>query len=255
MSASCSQTADVRCARAVGAHEGSAPAAGDVIPGTGRPPYPTEEERALVSRLAVRRVYLNAKRAFDFLFSFCVILVLLLPCLVIALLIFIDDPEGSPLFVQRRVGRGGRVFPMFKFRTMYKDAEKHLESLLEHNEKDGPVFKMKNDPRITRVGRILRKTSIDELPQFINVLAGHMSVVGPRPALPAEVTQYSERDRLRLAVKPGITCIWQTSRNRDDISFGQWVDLDIEYLRTCSMRTDIRLIVRTVSVVLTAEGA
>ena len=114
---------------------------------------------------------------------------------------------------------------------------------------------MKNDPRITRVGRILRKTSIDELPQFINVLAGHMSVVGPRPALPAEVAQYSERDRLRLALKPGITCIWQTSRNRDDISFGQWVDLDIEYLRTCGMGSDLRLIVRTVSVVLTAEGA
>ena len=255
MSASCSQTADVRCARAVGSHGNAAPATGDVIPGTGRPPYPTKEERELVKRLSGRRGYLAAKRAFDILFSFCVILVLLLPCLVIALLIFIDDPEGSPLFVQRRVGRGGRVFPMFKFRTMYKDAEKHLESLLEHNEKDGPVFKMKNDPRITSVGRILRKTSIDELPQFINVLAGHMSVVGPRPALPTEVAQYSERDRLRLAVKPGITCIWQTSRNRDDISFGQWVDLDIEYLRTCSMGTDLRLIVRTVSVVLTAEGA
>lgn len=223
--------------------------------GAQRATKPSEEELALVGRLASRRGYLAAKRAFDIAFSAAVIAVLLVPCLLIALLVWLDDPEGSPLFVQRRVGRDGTVFPMFKFRTMYRDSEKHLESLLAHNEKDGPVFKMRDDPRITRVGRLLRKTSIDELPQFVNVLLGHMSVVGPRPALPAEVEQYSARDRLRLAAKPGITCIWQTSRNRDDISFGRWVDLDIEYLRRCSIRFDLELIVRTVSVVLTAEGA
>lgn len=227
----------------------------EVVPSAGFPPRPSDEELALVERLHSRRAYLAAKRVFDVAFSLAVLAVLLVPCLVIALVIWLDDPGASPIFVQRRVGRGGRPFLMLKFRTMHRDAEKHLESLLHVNEKDGPVFKIRNDPRITRVGRVLRRTSLDELPQFVNVLLGHMSVVGPRPALPAEVARYTERDRLRLAVKPGITCFWQTSRNRDSISFGCWVDLDICYLRRCSMMTDLRLIARTVGVVLTAEGA
>ena len=231
------------------------PSDDEVVPTAGFPLRPSDEELALVERLRSRRAYLAAKRVFDVTFSLAVLAVILVPCLVVALVVWLDDPGASPIFVQRRVGRGGRPFSMLKFRTMHRDAEKHLESLLCANEKDGPVFKIRNDPRITRVGRVLRRTSLDELPQFVNVLVGHMSVVGPRPALPAEVARYNERDRLRLAVKPGITCFWQTSRNRDSISFGRWVDLDICYLRRCSMVTDLRLIVRTVGVVLTAEGA
>ena len=254
MCAGCPLAVESACPRTL-VDSGAPGSAETVIRSTGRSPLPTADELRMVEGLSRRRGYLFAKRAFDIAFSLMVLLVLLVPCLVIAALIWIDDPEGSPIFVQRRVGRDGRVFPMLKFRTMYKDAEKHLESLLAHNEKDGPVFKIKNDPRITRMGGFLRRTSIDELPQFVNVLLGHMSVVGPRPALPAEVAQYSERDRLRLAVKPGITCFWQTSRNRDSISFGCWVDLDLLYIERCSMRCDLRLIVRTVGVMLTAEGA
>ena len=201
-----------------------------------------------------RRGYLVAKRVFDIAFSLVVIAVLLVPCLVIALVIFIDDPTGSPLFIQRRVGKGGREFSMFKFRTMSVNAEELLGDLWHANEKNGPVFKMRDDPRITRVGRVLRRTSVDELPQFINVLLGSMSVVGPRPGLPAEVACYTERDRQRLLVKPGITCYWQTMRNRDDVSFEAWVDSDIEYIKTCGMLTDVRLIAKTVGVVLTAQG-
>lgn len=255
MCAGCPLSGESICVRAAGPQAGGLSCAGEVVPGTGRSPYPTEAERGLVRRLSGRRGYLFAKRAFDIAFSLLVIVVLLVPCLLIALVIWVDDPEASPIFVQRRVGKNGRVFPMLKFRTMRKDAEKHLEQLLGSNEKDGPVFKIRNDPRITRVGRLLRRTSIDELPQFVNVLVGDMSVVGPRPALPAEVAQYTERDRLRLSVKPGITCFWQTSRNRDAIGFDCWVDLDLCYIERCSMRTDLALVARTVSVVLTAEGA
>ena len=221
------------------------------------PAAPAAKERA--EELAVRafdrrRGYLLAKRAFDIAFSAAVIVVLLVPCLLIALAIFIDDPSGSPIFVQRRVGKNGHVFRMLKFRTMSVDAEELLEELRHANEKSGPVFKIRDDPRITRVGRVLRRTSIDELPQFVNVLLGSMSVVGPRPALPAEVACYSDRDRLRLLVKPGITCYWQTMRNRDDVSFDAWVDSDLRYIETCSMWTDIKLVARTVGVVLTAQG-
>lgn len=209
----------------------------------------------LSSRVSKRSGYLAAKRAFDIVFGLAVVAVLLIPCLIVALAIFIDDPKGSPLFVQKRVGKGGKVFSMYKFRTMSVDAEQLLEELRHANEKSGPVFKIRDDPRMTSVGRFLRKTSIDELPQFLNVLFGSMSVVGPRPGLPAEAALYSDRDYLRLAVKPGITCYWQTMRNRDDIPFGQWVSSDIEYIQTCSMMTDIKLIARTVGVVLTAQGA
>lgn len=201
-----------------------------------------------------RIVYRIIKRLFDIAFSLLVLICLLPLHLVIALAIWIDDPHASPLFFQEREGRHGKMFRMVKFRSMYADAEERLGELLDANEKDGPVFKIKGDPRITRVGKFIRKTSLDELPQFWNVLVGEMSIVGPRLALPREVRQYSLRDQLRLAVKPGITCYWQTRRNRDSISFDQWVDLDLLYILKAGVWTDIKLIVQTIGCVLTFQG-
>lgn len=198
--------------------------------------------------------YRFLKRFFDIVFSMLVLVLLSWLFAIVAIAIKVDDPKGPAFFKQRRVGLNGVPFVMYKFRSMYADAEDRLEALYSLNEKDGPVFKIKNDPRVTRVGRFIRKTSIDELPQFINVLKGDMSVVGPRPALPREVAQYTPRQRQRLLVKPGITCFWQTRRNRDDISFDEWVDLDLLYIRKMSVWTDIKQIIETVGVVLTAQG-
>ena len=202
-----------------------------------------------------RPVYRVVKRTFDIAFSACVLVVLLPVLALIALAVWLDDPHGSPLFFQERVGRRGRTFKMVKFRSMYADAESRLESLMALNEKDGPVFKIADDPRVTRVGRVIRKLSIDELPQFVNVLLGDLSVVGPRPALPREVAEYTPRQRQRLSVKQGLTCYWQTRRDRDSISFDEWVELDLLYIRRCSVLTDLKLIVQTVGCVLTAQGS
>lgn len=201
-----------------------------------------------------RPVYRAFKRLFDIVLSVSVLVVLSLPLLVIALLIWLDDPSGSPLFSQERVGKRGKRFRMFKFRTMCTDAEDRLDELKDANEKDGPVFKIAKDPRVTRVGHMLRKTSLDELPQFWNVLMGDMSVVGPRPALPSEVERYEPRDRLRLAVRPGITCYWQASRNRDAIPFAEWVELDLRYIQTASVWTDCLLVAKTIGCVFGAQG-
>ena len=200
------------------------------------------------------------KRAFDVAFSACVLVCLSWLFAVIALAVKLDDPSGPVFFRQRRVGRSGKdgepsTFDMYKFRSMVPDAESRLAELKAMNEKTGPVFKMREDPRVTRVGRVLRKTSLDELPQFINVLKGDISVVGPRPALPREVATYDAHQALRLLVKPGITCFWQTRRNRDSITFDEWVDLDLLYVRKCGVKTDAKLIVQTVGCVLTAQGS
>lgn len=214
---------------------------------------PSELER-IARGIDHRLVYRFVKRLFDLTFSSCV-LVLFLPVLVIiAFAVWIDDPHGSPLFYQERVGKRGKPFKMVKFRSMYMNAEERLEELLEANEKDGPVFKIKDDPRVTCVGKFIRKASLDEFPQFLNVLMGDMSIVGPRPALPREVDQYSKRDRLRLAVRPGITCYWQTRRNRDSIAFSEWIDLDLLYIKQCSIWTDVKLIIQTVGCVLMFQG-
>ena len=175
--------------------------------------------------------------------------------MIVAIAIKIDDPAGRVFFGQERVGRDGRRFRMWKFRSMCSDAEAKLAELQAQNEKTGPVFKMKDDPRVTRVGRFIRKTSIDELPQFLNVFLGDMSVVGPRPALPKEVATYTERQEQRLLVKPGMTCYWQTRRNRDAISFAEWVELDLLYIKKCSVWADFKLVIQTVGVVLTAQGS
>ena len=172
----------------------------------------------------------------------------------VALAIRLDSP-GPIFFKQIRVGRWGTLFPMWKFRSMYIDAEERKRALMQENEMAGGViFKMKRDPRITRVGRFIRKASIDELPQLWNVLVGDMSLVGPRPPLPVEVNQYSLSDRRRLDVVPGITCIWQVS-GRSDIPFDQQVQLDVQYIDSHSIWLDIKLLLLTVPAVLLGRGA
>lgn len=199
--------------------------------------------------------YRWVKRAFDIVFSAGVLAVGSWLYVLVGLLIKVDNPDAPVIFKQVRIGKDGKPFTIYKFRSMAVGAEDQLEDLWALNQKDGPVFKMRDDPRVTRVGRWLRKTSLDELPQFVNVLRGDMSVVGPRPALPCEVARYSERDRLRLRGKPGITCYWQIQPCRDDISFSEWVDLDLQYLRTQSVMVDLKIIGKTVVAVATAQGS
>jgi len=194
-----------------------------------------------------------ARRALDFLLSGVALLALLIPFAVVALLIRLDSP-GPVLFIQRRVGKDGREFSVFKFRSMFMDAEQRLEILLGANERTGPVFKMRQDPRVTRVGRLLRRSSFDELPQLLNILRGEMSLVGPRPALPREVALYSPEQRLRLSVTPGLTGLWQVS-GRANLTFEQSMELDLEYIRRQSFGLNVVLIARTVPAVLTAHGA
>lgn len=202
-----------------------------------------------------RIAYRFVKRVFDFAFSAAVLVLLSWLFVIIAILVKVDDPKDPVFFKQTRVGKNGREFEMLKFRSMCVDAEEKLADLKELNEKTGPVFKIAEDPRITRVGKWLRKLSLDELPQFINVLRSDMSVVGPRPALPNEVATYNDYQRQRLLVKPGMTCYWQTRRNRDSITFDEWVDLDLLYIKKRSIWSDFKLIVQTVGVVLTAQGS
>jgi len=196
---------------------------------------------------------LGVKRAFDLLVSAAALLILSPVFLAIAVAIKLES-KGPVFFRQTRVGLNGRQFSMVKFRSMYPDAEKRLAALRAQNEMSGPVFKMKNDPRITKVGKFIRKTSLDELPQFWNVLTGTMSIVGPRPPLPAEVRQYERWQRRRLSVRPGITCTWQVS-GRNGISFEQWMELDLEYIDNWSLKGDLRIFFKTIPAVLSARGA
>jgi len=195
-----------------------------------------------------------AKRALDVAVSAAALTLLAPLFLLIALLIKLED--GGPIFFRQvRVGRHGRTFRMFKFRSMCLDAEQRLRELLAHNQHaTGVTFKIKDDPRITRIGKWLRKFSFDELPQFYNVLRGEMSLVGPRPPLPKEVALYSLADRRRLAVKPGITCIWQIS-GRAEIDFPGQVRLDVDYIEHQSLKEDVRILLKTVPAVLSGTGA
>lgn len=203
--------------------------------------------------VASRPVAMAFKRAFDILAS-GVALWLLAPLLLTVAVLIKLTSRGPLLFRQTRVGLHGRPFRMLKFRTMVVNAEELKAKLAAQNEMDGPVFKMKNDPRITGIGRFLRKFSIDELPQLINVLRGDMSVVGPRPPVPQEVAKYQSWQRRRLSVRPGLTCIWQVS-GRNEISFEQWMYMDLQYIDTWSFSKDISLILKTFPVVLTGRGA
>jgi len=196
----------------------------------------------------------SAKRAFDAFASFLALVVLSPLFLLIAVLIKLED-RGPVFFSQTRVGQFGREFKMFKFRSMCLDEEERLKEVLARNRHtDGVTFKLADDPRITRVGKWLRKFSFDELPQFFNVLVGHMSLVGPRPPVPREVALYSLADRRRLLVKPGITCIWQIS-GRSEIDFSGQVQLDVQYIETHSFWVDIKILAKTVPAVLSGKGA
>lgn len=209
---------------------------------------------ALLALRERRWVFRFIKRVFDVSFSLLAMVLLSWLYLLVALAIKLDEPASPVIFRQVRVGRDGHEFVCYKFRSMCMNAEDQLDALMDANEKDGPVFKIKGDPRITRVGKVIRKASLDELPQFWNVLKGDMSVVGPRPALAREVRQYPPRALPRLAIRPGITCYWQTRRNRDFISFDEWVDLDLLYIKKASLWTDVKLIVQTLGCVLTFQG-
>ena len=202
-----------------------------------------------------RRAYWLEKRAVDVAASALGLMVLSPLMLGIALAIWLDDPKGSPIFCQTRVGRHRKEVKMYKFRTMHVDAEARKAELQKLNEKDGPVFKMANDPRVTRVGSFLRKTSLDELPQLFNVLRGDMTLVGPRPALPSEVEQYSRYAEMRLSITPGLTCIWQAQPKRDEIGFDEWMDMDIAYIGTRSFRNDMKLLLKTAVSMLRRSGS
>jgi exopolysaccharide biosynthesis polyprenyl glycosylphosphotransferase len=196
---------------------------------------------------------LFAKRLLDLAVSATAIIILLPLWLIIPIMIRMDSP-GPAFFAQERVGKNGRRFKMFKFRSMVQDAERLKASLAQLNEMDGPVFKIKADPRITKMGRFIRKTSIDELPQLFNVFLGDMSLVGPRPPIPSEVAQYGLWQKKRLSVKPGITCLWQIS-GRNEIKFNEWMRLDRQYIDNWSLVLDLKILFKTAFVVFSRKGA
>ena len=198
--------------------------------------------------------YWRWRRIQDVVLSVLALSVLWLPMLLMALIIVIDSPGASPIFAQTRIGRDGKPFTLYKFRSMRPHAEKELAELLPYNEMDGPVFKIKNDPRITRVGRFIRRSSIDELPQLFNVLRGDMSIVGPRPGAPREVAQYDDYARQRLIVTPGLSCYWQIQPDRNKLSFEAWMELDVKYIQERSFLTDWKIIFATLGAVLGMNG-
>ncbi len=204
--------------------------------------------------LRSHRRYWVLRRAQDIVFSLLALILLAPLALLISLAIVLDSPGDGAIFRQRRVGRDGKLFWLYKFRTMCPDAEEQLNELLSQNQMDGPVFKIEGDPRITRVGRFLRKTSLDELPQLLNVLQGDMSIVGPRPALPREVELYSDYQRQRLYVTPGLSCYWQIAPHRNEMSFDEWVALDLKYIQERSFWVDWKIIFLTVRAMLMKYG-
>lgn len=197
--------------------------------------------------------YFFIKRTIDLVGSLLGILLLSPVFLIIAIMIKMDS-KGPVLFSQLRVGKDGKLFKMHKFRSMVTNAEDLLHKLKDKNEMDGPMFKMKEDPRITRIGRFIRKTSLDELPQLFNVLGGQMSLVGPRPNLPHEVVKFSEKYKQKLAAKPGLTCYWQVM-GRSSIGFEEWMELDLKYVKERSLWVDIKLVFKTVRVLFGDKNA
>ena len=200
------------------------------------------------------KIYLFSKRLIDIIGASCGIILLSLLFITIGILIKIEDPKGKIFFSQKRVGLNGKEFKMYKFRSMVSNAEEKLAELLKYNEVSGAMFKMKEDPRITKVGKFIRKSSIDELPQLFNVLKGDMSLVGPRPPLPREVAEYTEYDRQRLMVAPGCTGLWQVSA-RNSVGFREMVELDLQYIRQRSFLFDIKIIFKTVLVLFGSKNA
>ena len=216
-----------------------------------------QEEHPVLDREEILnrdRRYWAIRRVQDVILSMLGLAALWPLMLVVALVIVIDSPGAGPIFAQTRVGRDGKPFTFYKFRSMDPHAEERLDELLQYNEMNGPTFKMKDDPRITRVGKFIRMTSIDELPQLWNVLKGEMSIVGPRPALPREVEQYSDYERQRLLITPGLTCYWQIQPDRNSLSFSEWVELDVKYINERSFLTDWKIILATFSTVVGMNG-
>lgn len=199
------------------------------------------------------KVYIVVKRLIDILASLLGILCLSPLMIIVSVLIKIDS-KGLIIFSQERVGKNGQIFKMYKFRSMVANAEEMLDRLKDKNEMSGPMFKIKEDPRITKIGKIIRKTSIDELPQLFNVLKGDMSLVGPRPNLPNEVAEFSPYHRKKLLVKPGLTCYWQVM-GRNEIGFEEWMELDIKYLKERNLWIDIKLIIKTFFVLFGDKNA
>lgn len=216
------------------------------------PPYP--KARAGKRLLCCNIAYEKLQRARDVVLSILALSILWPFLLLIGILIMVESPGAGPIFGQTRIGKGGKPFTCYKIRTMYPNAEQELEGLLSQNEMDGPVFKMRGDPRITRLGRFLRRTGFDELPQLWNVLRGEMSIVGPRPGLPREVKQYDEHAARRLQILPGITCYWQIQRNRNTLPFERWVELDLQYIDRQNFREDWIIIWKTFGAIIRMDG-
>jgi len=200
------------------------------------------------------RLYPFFKRCFDIIVAGLGIFVLLILLPVFMIIILIDSPGASPIYSQKRVGKNGKHFTLYKFRSMCPNADQIQDILLPNNEMTGPVFKIRDDPRITRFGRFIRRTGMDELPQLWNVLVGDMSLVGPRPPLPREVALYSELHHKRLLIKPGITCYWQVQPQRNSLSFEEWFALDMKYMKERSFRTDLWILYQTIGAIKGMEG-
>lgn len=203
--------------------------------------------------IANQNRYEKIKRFFDICLSSAALVVLSPLLLVIAILIYLED-KGPVIYSQTRIGKDGRAFKLYKFRSMCVDADEKLKDLQELNERDGPVFKIRDDPRVTKVGKFIRKTCIDELPQLVNIIKGDMSIVGPRPPLPNEVEQYNSYQKQRLLVVPGLTCYWQIQKG-EETTFDEWVELDLKYIKERSILLDFRLILLTFKVILSGKGA
>ena len=203
--------------------------------------------------IANQNRYEKIKRFFDICLSSAALVVLSPLLLVIAILIYLED-KGPVIYSQTRIGKDGRAFKLYKFRSMCVDADEKLKELQELNERDGPVFKIRDDPRVTKIGKFIRKTCIDELPQLVNIIKGDMSIVGPRPPLPNEVEQYNSYQKQRLLVVPGLTCYWQIQKG-EETTFDEWVELDLKYIKERSILLDFRLILLTFKVILSGKGA
>lgn len=203
--------------------------------------------------IANQNRYEKIKRFFDTCLSTAALVVLSPLLLVIAILIYLED-KGPVIYSQTRIGKDGRAFKLYKFRSMCVDADEKLKDLQKLNERDGPVFKIRDDPRVTKVGKFIRKTCIDELPQLVNIIKGDMSIVGPRPPLPNEVEQYNSYQKQRLLVVPGLTCYWQIQKG-EETTFDEWVELDLKYIKERSILLDFRLILLTFKVILSGKGA
>ena len=201
-----------------------------------------------------KKYYLILKRYMDILLSIIGLLLLVPLFVIVAVLIKLEDPESPVFFKQMRVGKDGKMFNMYKFRSMVSNAEGLLKFLIDQNETSGALFKMKDDPRITKIGRFIRKTSIDELPQLWNVLKGEMSLVGPRPPLPREVESYTDYHKQRLSVVPGCTGLWQVSV-RSSVGFEEMVELDLHYIQNRHFFYDIKLICKTIIIIFYPNNA